>query len=228
MSHLVRILLWFVILAKSALSEFPQYTITTFAGTNVNSKDVFVEGGFATSAKLTAMRGVWSDTSEITYASDSGNNKIRNIHLDTTMTTFAGVGNASWPSQSTAQSIIQAGSDNNNAATNSVLYVPVGIFGDAVGNVYIANQGAHCVRKVTGSAGTMFTIAGTGIASTTTTATNGDNGPATSATFKAPTNIFINTVGVLYVADNNNNKVRKIDPNNNNIITLVAGNFLFS
>ena len=59
-----------------------------------------------------------------------------------------------------------------------------------IGNVYIADQGNHRIRKVTVSTGIITTIAGTGTGSY-----SGDNGAATSATLYNPTGVAVDASG---------------------------------
>ncbi len=59
-----------------------------------------------------------------------------------------------------------------------------------IGNVYIANQWSHRVRKVTVSTGIITTIAGTGYATF-----SGDNGAATSASLSNPTGVTLDASG---------------------------------
>ena len=59
-----------------------------------------------------------------------------------------------------------------------------------IGNVYIANNDNHRIRKVTVSTGIISTIAGTG-----STSYSGDNGPATSAAMNDPAGVALDASG---------------------------------
>lgn len=83
------------------------------------------------------------------------------------------------------------------------------------GSVYIA--GLHEVRKVDPRTGIITTVAGTG----TDQGELGDNGPATSALLSWPAGISVGPDGSLYIADNGNIRIRRVDPQG--IITTVAG-----
>lgn len=109
-----------------------------------------------------------------------------------------------------------AGLGDGGAATNCQLYEPSGITVDAAGNLYIADRAMHRIRKVN-SAGTVFTIAGTGISGYF-----GDNGPATLAKLYEPAGIAIDVAGNIFFTEIGNSCVRKI--NTAGIITTVAGN----
>jgi sugar lactone lactonase YvrE len=84
-------------------------------------------------------------------------------------------------------------------------------------DLYIADSRNNQVRRVDGATGAISTIAGTGDAGF-----SGDGGPATAARLSAPSDVALDASGNIYVADQNNNRVRRIGING--IITTVAGN----
>ena len=86
-----------------------------------------------------------------------------------------------------------------------------------LGNIYIADQYNHRIRKVTVSTGIISTIAGTG-----TTSYSGDNGAATSATLRYPHGVGLDTAGNVYIADKDNFRIRKVTIITG-IITTIAG-----
>ena len=93
---------------------------------------------------------------------------------------------------------------------------------DAEGNMYIADGGIYCsgpggytVRKVN-PAGTITTVAGTGEAGF-----SGDGGPATKAQLDVPFAVAADREGNLYITDENNYRIRKVDEEG--IITTFAG-----
>jgi len=92
---------------------------------------------------------------------------------------------------------------------------PFGIAVDASGNIYVADDGASLVWKVTPS-GTTTTFAGT-----RTTGFNGDGGPATKAWLNVPHGVAVDHSGNVYIADTENNVIRKVDTKG--IINTVAG-----
>ena len=71
--------------------------------------------------------------------------------------------------------------------------------------MYIADTGNHRVRKVTVSTGIITTIAGTGTASY-----SGDNGLATLAGLNYPDGIAVDSSDNIYVADQSNERIRKM------------------
>lgn len=88
---------------------------------------------------------------------------------------------------------------------------PASVAADAAGNAYIADTGHSRVRKVDTN-GIITTIAGGGV---------GDFGPATNAILYVPEGLTVDKTGNLFVADWENNRVRKIDTNG--VITTVLG-----
>jgi len=108
-------------------------------------------------------------------------------------------------------------SGDGGAAVNASLYDPVDSVFDAAGNLYIVEAANHVVRKVSPT-GAISTLAGTGVPGF-----SGDGGPAASAMLWFPNAIAIDGSGNLYIAEVNNQRVRKINLASG-IITTVAGN----
>jgi sugar lactone lactonase YvrE len=86
---------------------------------------------------------------------------------------------------------------------------------DGTGAVYVADAGAHRVRKINTS-GVVTTVAGTG-----TAGFRGDAGPATSAMLSFPAGVAVDGAGILYIADLQNQRIRRVD--RNGVMTTVAG-----
>jgi uncharacterized protein (TIGR03437 family) len=105
-------------------------------------------------------------------------------------------------------------SGDNGPATSAQLNQPWGVAVDAAGNVYIADTVNNRIRKVAN--GVISTVAGNG-----TLGYSGDDGPATSAQLSWPGGVAVDSAGNLYVADQNNFRIRKVS---NGVITTVAGN----
>ncbi|HJU04208.1 MAG TPA: hypothetical protein VJ692_03585 [Nitrospiraceae bacterium] len=102
-------------------------------------------------------------------------------------------------------------------ATDAMLNFPSAVAVDDHGHLYIADTRNHRVRKVDSTTGVITTIAGTG-----QHRFSGESSPAISAALNEPTALAIDLDGHLYVADQSNNRVRKID-RITGIITTVAG-----
>ncbi len=89
---------------------------------------------------------------------------------------------------------------------------PSGVAVDNSGNVYVADSNGNSIRKI--SYGYMTTLAGNG-------GTGSQDGYGTSAMFNLPTGVAVDFSGNVFVADSQNNKIRKIDPNG--YVTTFAG-----
>jgi sugar lactone lactonase YvrE len=177
-----------------------QGIITTFAGTSVSGYSG--DGGAATDAKLNYPSGVACDDKGNVYVADMENSVIRKINKDGIITTVAGNGIAGY------------GGDRS-FAIDAQLNDPSSVTVDASGNLYIADYGNDRIRKVN-SRGVITTIAGTGVEGR-----GGDNGPAVVAELNNPASVVCDASGNLYIADENNNCIRKIS---RGIITTIAGN----
>src|SRR6266545_3836175 len=108
------------------------------------------------------------------------------------------------------------GTDDGHLATDVGLFGADGLAVDAAGNVYIVERDANLIRRINKD-GTIVTIAGNGGAGFT-----GDGGKATKAALKHPTSIAIDANGDIYVADHDNNRIRRIDAATG-IISTFAG-----
>jgi hypothetical protein len=188
--------------------------ITTVAGTGDNGYNR--DGIPATQATLTNPTSVVLDPAGNLFIADQGNNLIRRVDAFTgIITTYAG------------QPGIQGYSGNNVDATHATLANPNGLSFDPNGNLYVADTANHCIRKIApgsgGAGGTITTVAGTG----GVPGFDGDGGAATNAHLAAPwsaTPIPSATPGTyagFYIADQNNNRIRKVDANG--IITTFVG-----
>jgi len=167
--------------------------ITTIAG---NGKSGFVgDGGPATQASLFFPSGLALDSAGNLYISDQDNYRVRKVTASTgVISTFAGNGNAG---QSVTDGV---------AATASVIEQPSELAFDSAGNLYIAEDDR--IRKVD-SGGIIHTIAG--VANATTPGFTGDGGPAISAEIFGPLGMVFDSAGNLYFADNQNQRIRKIN-----------------
>lgn len=102
-------------------------------------------------------------------------------------------------------------------ATQATLNQPFHCDLDAHGNLFVAESGNHCIRKVNLKTGVISTVAGTGQKGYT-----GDGGPATQATFNEPYAVLVSPEGDLYIVDRLNAVVRKVDGKSGKV-TTVAG-----
>jgi len=100
------------------------------------------------------------------------------------------------------------------------LATPYGLVLDAAGNLYVSDTDRHKIVK-RGADGTVSVFAGTGVAGF-----SGDNGPAASAQLNRPAGLSLDASGALYVADQGNERIRRISAGTNPLITTVAGSGL--
>jgi trimeric autotransporter adhesin len=174
-------------------------TISTFAGTTGGQNHGFAgDGGSPTSALLAAPSGVFVDGSGNVYISDTGNQRVREIKLNSNaINTILGGGN---------------GGDSGPAAAAQFAN-PFAVALDSAGNYYIADTANNRIREVSG--GNVSTVAGHGEANY-----SGENGPATSATLNGPEGVAVDTSGNIFIADSLNRRVREVTGGN---ISLFAG-----
>ncbi len=171
--------------------------ITTYAGTGTCGYALPVppsDGILATNARLNNPRDTVVDTVGNIYIADTSNCRIRKVDAVTGLiTTFAGTGNCNL-------------SGDGGLAINARINSPRGLAFDTAGNLYIADRSNNRIRKVNMVTKIITTVAGTnnGFA--------GDGGLATSARLNQPQGVAINQFGTIYIADTNNNRIRKVDP----------------
>jgi DNA-binding beta-propeller fold protein YncE len=95
---------------------------------------------------------------------------------------------------------------DNGPATAAQLNTPAGITMDRAGNLYIADNHNHRVRKVISPTNIITTVAGTGLSGF-----SGDNGKAPLAQLQNPVGVVVDEMGNLYIADAINHRIRKIN-----------------
>ena len=175
--------------------------ISSFAGNGTlgNSGD----SGAAVSAQLNFPMGTTLDTAGNVYISDYINNRIRKVSASGIISTIAGNG-------------FQGFAGDGGSATTAQLFYPIGTAFDASGNMYIADYSNNRIRKVDTS-GIITTFAGTGVYGY-----SGDGGPAIAAKLYQPSSVALDASGNVYIADQRNDRIRKVDTNG--IITTFAGN----
>jgi trimeric autotransporter adhesin len=174
--------------------------ITTIAGTGVAGYGG--DGGPATAAQINLPYGLAADLSGNVYFADLGNNRVRRIAPDGSITTTAGTG-------------VKGSLGDGGLAANAQLMTPRNVAVDAAGNLYISEFEGHRIRKVT-TDGKIATIAGVGVAGF-----RGDGGFAVNAQIAYPCGLTVDRSGNLYFADSQNQRIRKILPGG--IISTVLG-----
>jgi sugar lactone lactonase YvrE len=180
--------------------------ITTIAGNGIAGYSG--DGGPATQARINEPTGMAIDNLGNLYFSSSQNHRVRKVDTNGIITTVAGVGVGGY-------------SGDGNLATEARLNHPNGLAIDHAGHLYIADgasdpdEAGGRIRKID-THGIITTIAGDG-----TWGDYGDGGPATQAQFSVISNLTFDQLGNLYLTDQANHRVRRIDTHG--IITTVAG-----
>ena len=164
--------------------------ITTVAGDGTID---FGDGGPATSTGLHPF-GVAVDAAGNLFIADRSHHRVRRVDGATgVITTVAGDGTAGF-------------SGDGGPATSTSLSSPRRVVVDTLGNLFIADTNSHRIRRVDGATGVITTAAGDG-----TGGFSGDEGPATSTSLNAPFGLAIDAPGNLFVADTENNRIRRVD-----------------
>ncbi len=177
--------------------------VTTYAGNG--SIGITGDGGAATAAPLSFAFATAFDAAGNLYLGMP--NAIRKVSPSGIITNFAGNGTAGY-------------AGDGGLATNAEVSNVEGIAFDAAGNLYFTDgySPASVVRKID-LAGIITTVVGS---PTSGNGFSGDGGLATNAQLSQPRDIAFDAVGNMYIADNFNNRLRKVDVNG--IITTIAGN----
>jgi sugar lactone lactonase YvrE len=169
--------------------------VTTFAGSGISG----YANGAGAAAQFNNPIGIAVDAQGNIYVSDSFNNRIRKITPGGNVTTLAGNGIAGYA---------------NGAAASAEFYGPQGLAVDAQGNVFVADFGNNVIRKIS-TAGIVSTVAGN------TTSGYVDGAATTVAEFSSPAAVALDKQGNLYVADFNNNMIRKVT--SAGVVSTIAG-----
>jgi NHL repeat len=178
----------------------------TVAGTGISGPGG--DGGLATSAQLDSPRGVAALRRGGFLVADRGNNRVRRVSADGTITTVAGTGQAGFSG------------DGMPAAAAQLDFVHAAV-PDRAGGVLIADTLNQRIRRVS-PAGIITTVAGSGPTGVTMGAFGGDGGPATSARLFNPHGVAALSDGGFLVADSDNHRIRRVSPSGE--IKTLAGN----
>jgi len=197
--------------------------------------------------------GVAVDAHDNVYVADAGNNLIRLIAQGGQVSTFAGTLNTGASTNlspfnnpsgvavdgtgnvfvanylnSTIMKVSPAGvvstyagvdtlkGANNGPAATATFYFPNSVAVDAADNVYVSDGVNNLIRKITPD-GTVSTLAGNGLPGAV-------DSTGTKASFNYPAGLAVDAAGNVYVADSNNNLIRKITPAG--VVSTVAGSGL--
>jgi gliding motility-associated-like protein len=178
-------------------------TITTLNPANTGGTvpaTIYAEVSNYSFNSFSTATGVTVDATGNVYVADWGLNQIRKITPAGAGSLFAGNPGGSMGT-----------SDGQGAA--AAFYTPDALAIDQVGNIYVADQANHMIRKIT-AGGLVSTFAGSGIPGNI-------DGTGAAASFNNPRGLTVDNAGNVYVADQNNNLIRKITPAG--VVTTFAG-----
>ncbi len=161
------------------------------------------DGGLATSAALKFPLSACMDMNGNMFIADNNNSRIRKVSPSGIISTIAGTGTNGYNGD---------GISATAAQLNQVSSVAV----DASGNVYVADQSNHRIRKIS-TTGIISTFAGTG-----TSGYSGEGGAATASNIASPSTIVFDAAGNLFIASSSSGRLLKVSPSG--ILTTYAGN----
>jgi secreted PhoX family phosphatase len=186
----------------------PAGVVTTLAGLagSFGSAD-----GTGSAARFQFPHGVAVDSADNVYVADGENNTIRKVTPAGVVTTLAGL----------------AGSSGSADGTGSAarFAFPDGVAVDSATNVYVTDTDNQTIRKVT-PAGMVTTLAGNASITNQYGSVVGGSadGTGSAARFNGPDGVAVDSAGNLYVADQNNNTIRKVTPVGTNwVVRTLAG-----
>ncbi len=177
--------------------------ITTVAGDGTPGFNG--DGRPAALAELNQPLGLALDSKGNLFIADTLNQRIRRVDTSGMITTVAGTGEDDF-------------SGDGGPAVNATFSRPVGLAVDALGNIYVADVFNQRIRKID-TGGKISTVAGNGM-----DGFSGDSGRAIDAQLTRPRDVAVDDQGILYIADTDNQRVRRVGLNG--IISTVAGNGL--
>jgi sugar lactone lactonase YvrE len=194
-------------------------SVTTIAGTGVAGFSG--DGGPATAAQLYGPSAVATASDGTIYIADSGNNRVRKVAPDGTISTIAGTGSGIGNILLPPSFQNCAFSGDGGLATSAQLCNPAQLAFDKAGGLYVADFGSARVRRISPE-GIIATVAGSGQPvpvgltggaisySPADPFSTGDGGPAIHATFDRIGGAIFDAAGNLYVSNSGGNRVRKI------------------
>ncbi|WP_428329144.1 NHL repeat-containing protein [Mucilaginibacter sp.] len=214
--------------------------VSTLAGSDSTGS----ANGASLAATFFSPSGVAVDASGNVYVADAGNNQIRKITTGGTVSTLAGLDTLGMPAiinptgvaVDNSGNILVANYLNNNIllvnsagsvslfagtgqgsangpAASASFYLPNSVAVDAAGNVYVADGVNNLIRKIS-TPRNVTTLAGNGSAGAV-------DSTGVAASFNGPAGLAVDVAGNVYVADSNNNLIRKITPAG--VVTTIAG-----
>jgi sugar lactone lactonase YvrE len=175
-------------------------TIRTIVGTG--AKGFRGDNGPATKAELADPKGIIFDAAGNLLIADTANNRIRKVDSNGIITTVVGTG-------------AHGSAGDGGPALQAALWEPRTLTVGGGGEIYVAEPKVHRIRKVDAN-GVITRLAGT-----STPGFAGDGGPAVDAQLNQPRGIEVDAAGVVYIADSENGRIRRIGLDG--IITTIGG-----
>lgn len=202
-----------VVFGGSGPGGFPHYRLVPNYGWA--SADAYGgDGRHPTDALFSCPAGLAFDAAGDMFIADHLNGRIREINTSGYVSTVAGTGpGGKWGGPFTPGVGPSAG--DGGPAINGILVSPLGIAFDAAGNLYIADRDHDAIRKVDTN-GILTTVAGIGWRGY-----NGDHRLATTARLNRPIFVAFDAAGNMYISDENNYRIRKVD--GSGMISTFAG-----
>ena len=177
----------------------PDGVVTTLAGSPGVAGSVDGAGNLA---RFSWPTGVTVDSTGNIFVADQGNNTIRKVTPDGVVTTLAGSPDS--------------GGSTNGTGSAARFAIPEDVAVDSVGNIYVTDFGNSTIRKVT-STGVVTTLAGSAASS----GIGSSDGTGSSAQFRSPEGVAVDSAGNVYVADYGNATIRKIT--SAGVVTTIGG-----
>jgi len=180
--------------------------ITTYAGNAANPGNGG-DGGPATQAQLNGPYGIDLDASNNLYIADGNNSNVRRVDAVThVITTVAGTGTFGY-------------TGDGGQAIAATLGFPSNVKLDSQGNLFIADFLIGVIRRVDHATGIITTFAGNG-----SFPLSGDGGPATAAGIGNVWGLAFDGAGDLFLTDDFNQAIRRIDAATGSIATIAGNN----
>ena len=142
--------------------------------------------------------GVAVDGAGNVFVADTYSDTIRKITPEGVVTTLAG----------------SASGSTDGTGADASFDLPEGVAVDGAGNVFVADTFSKTIRKIT-SAGVVTTLAGSAYS------LGSADGTGAAARFTRPSSLAVDRAGNVFVADWNNNAIRKITPAG--VVSTVVG-----
>lgn len=180
----------------------PDAQVSTWAG---KAGDRGRQEGTGEAARFNNLYDIAVDRQDNLYVTDTGSQtifKIKPNGVNGVVSFYAG-------------SNVDGSADHDTDPLQASFSFPQGVAADAAGNVYVADSANHTIRKISTS-GKVSTLAGA------VKQVDSVDGIGSAARFYNPLSMVVDNSGFLYVADSNNNQIRKVNTSTGDVIT-VAG-----